>query len=116
MHTLFTKIEKMCSQIDLYPTLLKLMGWDYESNFFGKDVMAASYRPAIVLGTYQKLALLRNDSLVILGPQQSVQTFIYNKSTNQQLPANNFPGYIVNEAIALYQGAWYLYKFEGLKE
>ena len=110
-----TKIEKMCSQIDLYPTLFKLMGWDYESNFFGKDVMAASYRPAIVLGTYQKLVLLRNDSLVILGPQQSVQTFIYNKSTNQQLPAN-FPGYIVNEAIALYQGAWHLYKFGGLKE
>ncbi len=110
-----TKIEKMCSQIDLYPTLFKLMGWDYESNFFGKDVMAASYRPAIVLGTYQKLAFLRNDSLVILGPQQAVQTFIYNKTTNQQLPAS-FPAYIVNEAIALYQGAWYLYKYGGLKE
>ena len=113
--SLNTKIEKMCSQIDLYPTLFKLMGWNYESNFFGKDVMAASYSPAIVLGTYQKLAFLRNDSLVILGPQQAVQTFIYNKSTNQQLPAR-FPGYIVKEAIALYQGAWYLYKSGGLKE
>lgn len=110
-----TKIEKMCSQIDLYPTLFKLMGWDYESNFFGKDVMADSYNSAIVLGTYQKLAFLRKDSLVILGPHQAVQTFIYNKTTNQQLPAN-FPAYIVKEAIALYQGAWYLYKYGGLKE
>jgi phosphoglycerol transferase MdoB-like AlkP superfamily enzyme len=109
------KIDKMSSQIDLYPTLFALMGWSYETNFFGKNVLSDVYDPRIVLGTYQKLAYLKKDSLVILGPQQAVETFIYDKTANQQKPAV-LPAGIVNEAVAQYQAAYYLYKNKGLKE
>ncbi len=106
-------IEETCSQIDLYPTLFKLMGWNYESNLYGKDVLDAGYVPRIVLGTYQKLAYMKKDSLVILGPQQKTETFLYNRDKNEQVPAK-FSGPVVKEAIANYQTAYDLFKSGGL--
>jgi len=113
-HSSFT-IDKMCSQIDLYPTLFRMLNWEYTSNLYGQNVMSSSYTPRILLGTYQKLAYMKNDSLVILSPQQKVETFIYRKKTNEQipLPASNR---LVNEAIANYQSAYYLFKNGGLKQ
>ncbi|MEO6583751.1 MAG: LTA synthase family protein [Ferruginibacter sp.] len=109
------QVTKMCSQIDLYPTLFKLLKFNYESNFFGKNVLDTVYRPRIVLGTYQNLAYMRNDSLVVLGPHHTVQTFIYKQQNNLQTPAY-FPGPIIKEALAEYQSAYYLFKKGGLQE
>jgi phosphoglycerol transferase MdoB-like AlkP superfamily enzyme len=33
------RIDKLCSQIDVPPTLLALMGWSYESRFYGQDIL-----------------------------------------------------------------------------
>ncbi|MEO5910139.1 MAG: sulfatase-like hydrolase/transferase [Pelobium sp.] len=109
------KLDKMCSQIDLYPTLFNLMGWNYNSNLFGKDVLKPDYSPRAILGTYQKLAYLKEDSLVILSPQQMVDTYLYVKKTNDQNPAK-FPEKLIDKAKAEYQSAYYLYKNGGLKK
>jgi len=108
-------IRQMCSQIDLYPTLFSLMGWDYRSNLFGRNVLETDYKPRIVLGTYQKLAYMSNDSLVILSPQRKIETFLYNKSSNEQIPAA-LSTQLKNKAIAYYQTAYYLFKNGGLKD
>jgi hypothetical protein len=52
---------------------------------------------------------------VILSPQQKVETFIYRKQTNEQIPATASIK-LINEAIANYQTAYYLYKNGGLKQ
>ena len=109
------EITQLCSQIDLYPTLFNLLGWNYESNIFGKDVLAKSYVPRTFLGTYQKLAYLKNDSLVVLSPQQKVETYLYNMKKNEQLP-RKFSGKVVKEAIANYQTAYDLFKNGGLHQ
>lgn len=109
------KIETMCSQIDIYPTLFSMLGWQYTSNFYGKDITASGYVPRIVSGTYQKLAYMRHDSLVVLSPQQSVACYRYNKANNEQIPVKPYDD-LVKEAIAQYQTAYYLYKDGGLKE
>lgn len=109
------EITPLCSQIDLYPTLFNLLGWSYESNLFGKDVLAKSFVPRTFLGTYQKLAYLKNDSLVVLSPQQKVETFLYNPLKNEQLP-RKFSGHVVKEAIANYQTAYDLFKNGGLHQ
>ncbi len=103
------KIDKMCSQIDLYPTLFNILGWQYRSNLFGKNVLSTSYSPRIVLGTYQKLAYMKQDSLVILSPQKKVETYLYNKSQNLQTPTS-LPKTLVEQAIAYYQTAYFLFK------
>jgi len=108
-------ISKMCSQIDLYPTLFGLMGWTYQSNLFGKNVLDTTYQPRAIFGTYQKLAYLHDDSLVILGPQQKTETFLYHKVKNEQIPTHLSQG-IINRAIANYQTAYDLFKNGGMHQ
>jgi phosphoglycerol transferase MdoB-like AlkP superfamily enzyme len=106
-------ISKMCSQIDLYPTLFSLLGWNYESNLYGQNVLDPNFQPRAVLGTYQKLAYLKNDSLVILGPQRKVETFLYTRSDDMQKP-DKLSKNIIDQAKANYQTAYDLYKSGGL--
>jgi phosphoglycerol transferase MdoB-like AlkP superfamily enzyme len=108
-------ISKMCSQIDIYPTLFSLLGWTYQSNLYGKNVLDPSYHPRAILGTYQKLAYLSQDSLVILGPEQKVQTFIYHNNKNEQIPAKISIN-VVDKAIANYQTAYDLFKNGGMHQ
>jgi phosphoglycerol transferase MdoB-like AlkP superfamily enzyme len=108
-------IGKMCSQIDLYPTLFSLLGWNYESNLYGQNVLDPSFQPRAVLGTYQKLAFLKNDSLVILGPQQRVETFLYNNTDDTQKP-DKLSRHVIDQAKANYQTAYDLYKNGGLHQ
>lgn len=108
-------ISQMCSQIDLYPTLFGLLNWNYNSNLFGKDVNDVNFKPRAFLGTYQKLGYLSKDSLVILGPQQKVETFLYNKTDDEQTP-ESLNKETVNRAIAYYQTAYDLFKNGGLKQ
>ena len=106
-------ISKMCSQIDLYPTLFSLLGWNYESNLYGQNVLDPTFQQRAVLGTYQKLAYLKNDSLVILGPQRKVETFLYTRSDDMQKP-DKLSKNIIDQAKANYQTAYDLYKSGGL--
>ncbi|RAJ26014.1 LTA synthase family protein [Pedobacter cryoconitis] len=108
-------IDKMCSQIDIYPTLFSLLGWKYESNLYGKNLFDPTYQPRAVLGTYQKLAYLKQDSLVILGPQQKMETFLYNKAKNEQVPAKLSKA-VTDKAIANYQTAYDLFKSGGMHQ
>ena len=104
----------MCSQIDIYPTLFNILGWDYDSNFYGQDVLDSNYIPKIVLGIYQKLAYLKSDSLVILSPKEKVETYLYNKNSNEQIPTK-FPVHIIEQAISYYQAPYLLLKMGSLK-
>jgi len=108
-------VTTMCSQIDLYPTLFSLLHWNYESNLYGKNILDAAYQPRALLGTYQQLAYLQKDSLVILGPQQKVKTFLYDAASNQQKPAN-LPARFIHQGMANYQTAYELYKRGGLHQ
>lgn len=108
-------ISMLCSQIDLYPTLFGLLKWDFQGNNYGLDVLSASYRPRILLGTYQKLGYLRNDTLVVLSPRKAPQSYSYNFNTNIQTLVKT-PKTITLDAISLYQSAYHLFKNGGLKQ
>ncbi|RYE45117.1 MAG: LTA synthase family protein, partial [Sphingobacteriales bacterium] len=108
-------IDKMCSQIDLYPTLFSLLGWNYESNLFGKNVLDPNFQPRAMMGTYQKLAYLKSDSLIILSPQRKVETFLYSSANDAQKVAH-LPAELINHAIANYQTAYELFKNGGLHQ
>lgn len=108
-------IDQLCSQIDLYPTLFDLLGWNYESNLYGQNVLEPGYQPRAVLGTYQQLGYLKQDSLVILGPQQKTETFIYHRKNNEQVP-NPLSRTVIDQAMANYQTAYDLFKNGGLHQ
>jgi phosphoglycerol transferase MdoB-like AlkP superfamily enzyme len=107
-------INKLCSQIDLYPTLFGILHWNYRTVMFGKDVLSEEFTPRTFISTYQRLGYLENDSLVILSPQRKIDTYRYKMAGNlqEQAPVDEK---IKAKAIANYQTAYYLFKHQGLK-
>ena len=108
-------IDKQCSQIDVFPTLFSLLGWKYESNLFGRNVLLNDFHPRAFVGTYQKLGYLQNDTLLILSPQQQIETCLLNAAKNEQtaIPISET---LLGKAIAYYQSACLLFKNGGMKE
>lgn len=107
-------ISKQCSQIDLFPTLFGVLNWDYESNFYGKNVLEKSFEERVLLGTYRKLTLMKGNKAFILSDQKR-QTFnIWDKNTNnlKEIPIDNT---FKEEAISWYQTADYLFTHKLLK-
>lgn len=102
------KIDKLCSQIDLWPTLFSLFHWNYESNFFGADVLDPHFEPRALMGTYRKLTLMKENQVMILSDQKKQAFYQWNPSDNrlQFLPMDN--GFF-EETISWYQTADYLF-------
>lgn len=56
-------VDKVCSQIDLAPTLFGLLNWSYQSEFYGQDLLRQPDAPGRApLGTFQTLGLLTAES------------------------------------------------------
>ena len=102
--------NRLVSQIDLAPTILGLMNLNYTSRFLGYDVynMKPGNERAFI-STYQDMGFIKDGNLVILSPQQKINSFRPDFVTGANIQiANNDE--LVKEAIAWYQGASYLYK------
>lgn len=103
-----TKIHKQCSQIDLFPTLFGRLHWSYRSDFFGLDVMNNRFEPRALFGTYRKLALMKNDRVMILSDQKKQAFYRWNAIDNslKGLPMDDA---FLHETISWYQSADYLF-------
>jgi phosphoglycerol transferase MdoB-like AlkP superfamily enzyme len=106
-------VSKLTSQIDLVPTLLGLMHFDYQTKFFGQDIFDANPERVFV-GTYQKLGYFSKDELAVLAPKKDQQTFIVNKTDFNLTRKKNQAG-LLHNAIAYYQGASYLFSHGGYR-
>ena len=108
-------IEKLCSQIDIFPTLFAQLGWDYESNLFGKDIFKTEKsEERAFIGNYRKLGLLKDLELMVLGDEKTANFYQWSKEDNslQTLPMNED---FLKETISYFQVADYLYNHDGLK-
>lgn len=108
------KIAKQCSQIDLWPTLFSLFHWNYESDFFGRDVLQDSFEERAFVGTYRKLALMKKREVMILSDQKKQSFYNWNAKDNslRKLPMSK-P--FLEETISWYQTADYLFTHKLLK-
>lgn len=48
-----SKIDTLSSQIDVIPTVLELLGWSYESKFYGSNILSPEFKPRAFVGNYQ---------------------------------------------------------------
>jgi phosphoglycerol transferase MdoB-like AlkP superfamily enzyme len=108
------KIMKQCSQIDLWPTLFSIFHWNYESDFFGKNVLASKFEERALMGTYRKLVLMKKEKVMILSDQKKQAFYTWNKSDNslKSIPMNQS---FLDETISWYQTADYLFTNKFLK-
>ena len=109
------EINAMCSQIDIYPTLLSLLHWTYNSKLYGKNVLDSSYQPRAMISTYQKLGYLEPGKLLILSPQQKAECFSWNQARNEQHAAP-MDSSLLKNSMANYQTAYSLFKNGGMKK
>ena len=107
-------ITQMCSQIDIFPTLFGMLNWSYESNFYGIDLSKINQKDQrAFLGNYRKVGLLKEDKLLVLSDQKKTNFYNWN-STDNTLTALPIDEEFLNESIAYYQTAAYLYDHGGL--
>ncbi|WP_281233728.1 LTA synthase family protein [Flavobacterium gelatinilyticum] len=102
------KIKKQCSQIDLWPTLFSLFHWNYESDFFGKNVLDSQFEQRALMGTYRKLVLMKKEKVMILSDQKKQAFYSWNKEDNslKSLPIDQS---FLEETISWYQTADFLF-------
>lgn len=108
------KISKQCSQIDLWPTLFSLMHWSYDSDFFGKNVLADNFEERALMGTYRKLVLMKKDKVMILSDQKKQASYTWKKQDNSLTPIPMNQNFL-EETISWYQTADYLFTNKLLK-
>lgn len=69
------KNTTLMSQIDLMPTLFGLLNFNYQSKFYGEDVMKPEYKPRAFIATYEDLGLIKDNILTIIAPVKKVKQF-----------------------------------------
>ena len=69
------RVAKTCSQIDLMPTLLRLLHWSYDSAFYGQDILDPAFRERALMATYQDLGYYADGILTVLSPVAQVKQF-----------------------------------------
>ena len=109
------EVNKLSSQIDVFPTLFGYLNWTYETNLFGKDIskMKPNEERALI-ANHRKLGLLKNDELLILDSHNN-HTFYKWKKENNKLTPQKTDSLFLKETISYYQTAFDLFKNEGLK-
>lgn len=106
-------IHKLSSQIDTMPTLFAMMNWQYESPFYGNDILDLKFKERALIGNYQKLGLVKNKNLFVLEPNKTIHQYnIANEtSTNAEYKEiNTISPKDELDAITYYQSASYLYR------
>lgn len=109
------KINKVSSQIDLFPTLFSLLHWSYDSNFFGRDIMAmTSDDERAFIGNYRKLGYLKNNNVMILDEQKAAHYYHWNQQDNSLKPLSPNQK-MEHKSISFYEVADDLYRTKGLE-
>ncbi len=101
---------QLASQIDLAPTLLGLLNLDYQSTFFGRNLLQDNpLPPRVVVGNYQHLGLFDGKNLAILSPRQGLRRHDDALSESRESRATSDDP-LISRAITYYQSASYGFK------
>lgn len=103
-------VDTLASQIDVAPTLFGLLGWSYDSEFFGRDLLRADRdHGRALISTYESIGLLLADNrLTVLEPGKVAEAFLFDPTTLTQVRSDVLAGQLA-DAITYYQRASDLY-------
>ncbi|MDF1798486.1 MAG: LTA synthase family protein [Planctomycetota bacterium] len=94
--------DRLASQIDVAPTLLGLLDFDYTASYFGHDLAGPGEDRAFI-GNYQTLGMVRAGRAVALGTKQGVQGFRF--GADLELVDAPVDADLLGLTIAAYQSA-----------
>jgi phosphoglycerol transferase MdoB-like AlkP superfamily enzyme len=103
------RIDRLMSQIDIPPTLLGVLDFDYYSKFFGRDVLhSAPDTDRAFVANYQTLGYLTGDRMALLHPRRKTEVFRVDGDKNILEPVAD--AQVLREAIAFYSLASYVFR------
>jgi phosphoglycerol transferase MdoB-like AlkP superfamily enzyme len=102
------KVDRLTAQIDIVPTILGLLKFNYKSKFFGQDIFALQPgRERAFISTYQGLGYLKNNKLIIQSPVKKIQEWRPDFKTGKAV-RSPLTDSLVKQAISFYQCASWL--------
>lgn len=106
-HLVPSKINREISQIDIAPTILGLLGLEYESPFFGQNILnlPETVQTSLLFNHNYTVALVEGNKLAILGLQKAELTEYYDPK-NGYLTPTKLDQSQMDLAIAYYQVAF----------
>ena len=103
-------IDKVCSQVDLAPTMLDLLGIEYKAKFFGQSIFSKDFPERAFIGNYQNLGLLDGSGILsIISPVKKNESFFVNLN-DWKTETTDKRKKLLDETISIYQSADYLFK------
>lgn len=100
------EVETLTSQIDIAPTVLGLLGLEYEAPFFGTNVLACAACERFALFSHNHdVAVYARDKLAVLGLNRRIETLSYDSATDtyRKMPPDRS---LSDLAVAIYQTAY----------
>mgnify|MGYP001826639532 FL=1 len=111
------QVLTQCSQIDVPPTILGLLGMSYDSVFFGRDIFRMRPKEGRAwVGNYQKLGQLRLREAVVLRPDGTESFYGCDLWAEGLHRVDDVPPKLVDDTVAGYQAAYLLFSKGLLKE
>jgi len=110
-------VTKLASQVDVMPTILGILGQNYEAKYYGDNILDDDHQERAFIGNYQKIGLYRNHILTELSPDKTVQSYKVKQQTlysTEYLKVKPSKDDEV-DTVAYYQSASYLYQHNLLK-
>src|SRR5574344_1334145 len=101
-------INKICSQIDLMPTLFNVLHLPCNTQFTGTNILSKYYHQRAFMATYQDLGYLENGVLTVLSPVRKIEQYQVTPlkdHTFKETPLSQHRYTLIKEAQAYYQYA-----------
>ena len=106
---------RLCSQMDIPPTMLDLLGMPGEASFFGRSLFKEpASEPRAFIANYEDLGYYKRDTLIVLKPKKGVSAYRVDPATFAETPAPVDPG-LLKEAIAYYETGTHAFDQGALK-
>ena len=103
-------IDRLVAQIDIPPTILGMLKFNYVSKFFGQDILNDTIsEPKAFISTYQGLGFIQDGKLIVQTPIKKVREYKpdFNTGKATEVELNDS---LSKKAIAYYQVASWLIK------
>ncbi len=97
------RIDKLCSQIDIMPTLFGSLHWKYDKFYFGKDIFKMEEdEERAFIGSYRKLGLMKEKKVLLLDQEKQSNLYQWNPKDNG-LTKITLDTLLLKETISYYQ-------------
>ncbi len=111
------RVDTLASSLDVPPTLLGILGLDYDSKFFGHDVFRIRPEQGRALMTHgSQIALMQGSRMAVLGMRESATLYELDPAQDEFVEAKSVDAAgreLIEDAIAYYSGADRLYRSGG---